>query len=115
MQSPLRNTRDRVRVKFSGAVIADTHQALVLKEGRLAPVYYIPREDVRMSHLQRTDHTTHCPFKGDASYFSISINGRTAANAVWTYEAPFQSVEAIKGHVSFDKGQMDAIEELPTT
>ncbi len=106
---------NRVRVTFNGAVIADTQRALVLKEGRLPPVYYIPREDVRMTHLQRTAHDTHCPFKGDASYCSVCVNDRTADHAAWTYDAPFESVRAIKQYVSFDNGTLDAIEEIPLT
>lgn len=104
---------NRVKVTFNGTVIADTQGALVLREGPLPPVNYIPREDVNMSYLQRTKHTTHCPFKGDASYFTVSVEDRTAENAVWTYEAPFSSVADIKDHVVFYPEKMDAIEELP--
>jgi len=102
----------RPKVTFNGAVIADTTQALVLKEGPLPPVHYIPREDVQMSSLQKTDHTTHCPFKGDASYFSVNVDGKTAENAVWTYENPIDSVGQIKDYVVFYPEKMDAIEEL---
>lgn len=104
---------NRLKVTFNGAVIADTNQALVLKEGPLPPAHYIPREDVHMAYLQRTDHSTHCPFKGDASYFSVNVDGKTVDNAVWTYEAPLDSVAAIKGYVSFYAERMDAIEEVP--
>jgi uncharacterized protein (DUF427 family) len=103
---------NRITVTFNGTVLADTQRALVLKEGPLPPVNYIPREDVQMSCLQRTDHSTHCPFKGDASYFSVSVNGKTAENAVWTYEAPIDSVAQIKDYVVFYPEKMDAIKEL---
>ena len=101
----------RVTVTLNGRVVADTKQALVLKEGPLPPAYYIPRQDVHASYLQRTDHSTQCPFKGDASYFSVTVNGKTADNAVWTYENPIEAVAAIKDHLSFYKEKMDAIEE----
>jgi uncharacterized protein (DUF427 family) len=104
---------NRITVTFNGTVLADTQSALVLKEGPLPPANYIPREDVQMSYLQRTDHSTHCPFKGDASYFSVSVNGKTAENAVWTYEAPIDSVAQIKDYVVFYPEKMDAIKELP--
>ena len=104
---------NRITVTFNGTVLADTQRALVLKEGPLPPVNYIPREDVQMSCLERTDHSTHCPFKGDASYFSVSVNGKTAENAVWTYEAPIDSVAQIKDYVVFYPEKMDAIKELP--
>ncbi len=104
---------NRVTVAFHGTVIADTQQALVLKEGPLPPATYIPREDVQMSYLQRTDHSTHCPFKGDASYFSVSVDGNIADNAVWTYEAPIDSVAAITNCLSFYKEKLDVSEESP--
>ncbi len=104
---------NRITVTFNGTVLADTQSALVLKEGPLPPANYIPREDVQMSYLQRTDHSTHCPFKGDASYFSVSVNGKTAENAVWTYEAPLDSVAQITDYVVFYPEKMDAIKELP--
>ena len=106
---------NRVKVTFNGTVIADTRQALVLREGSLPPVHYIPREDVTMFYLRSTDHATHCPFKGDASYFTVSAEDRSAENAVWTYEAPYPAVADIKDHVAFYREKMDAIEELPPT
>ena len=106
---------NRVKVTFNGTVIADTQKALVLKEGPLPPVNYIPREDIQMTHLQRTDHSTHCPFKGDASYFSVSVGDKSAENAVWTYETPLASVAKIKDHVVFYREKMDAIEEFPSS
>ena len=104
---------NRVRVTFNGTVIADTRRALVLREGPLPPAQYIPREDVAMAFLRPTKHSTHCPFKGDASYFTVSVDGRTAENAVWTYQAPLLAVADIKDYVAFYPEKMDAIEELP--
>ena len=105
----------RVKVTFNGSVIADTERALVLKEGPLPPAQYIPREDVTMASLKRTTHSTHCPFKGDASYFTISTGGKTAENAVWTYETPLPAVSEIQNYLAFYPDRMDAIEELPAS
>jgi len=100
-----------VRVTFAGKTIADTTRALKLKEAGYAPVFYIPREDVAMDALMRTDRHTHCPYKGDASYFSIETNGRRADNAVWSYEQPYPAVNAIKGLLAFYPHRVDKIEE----
>jgi uncharacterized protein (DUF427 family) len=101
----------RVVVKVGGAVIADTRSALTLREASYGPVQYIPRGDVDMTKLQRTDHETYCPYKGDASYFSIPGAGERSANAVWSYEAPYEYVAAIKDHVAFYPDRVDAITE----
>lgn len=105
------NTR-RVRVRFAGRVVADTMRARTLREAEYPPVLYIPRADVDMSLLRRTAHATHCPYKGDASYYSIEVGERTATNAVWTYERPFPDVAEIEGLVAFYADRVDAIEEL---
>ena len=104
----------RVRVLFNGRVIADTTRALTLREATLPPVQYVPRDDADMSLLERTDHRTHCPFKSDASYFTIRADGRVAENAVWTYEEPYPGVAAIKDHLAFYPDRVDRIEELPS-
>ena len=88
----------RVRVTLQDEVIADTRDALALKEGNYPVVYYIPRKDVKMDRLERTSHSTHCPFKGDASYFSLKDGPE---NAVWSYETPYEEMTAIKGYVAF--------------
>ena len=105
--------RERVLVRVAGALIADTREALILKEASYPPVQYIPRKDVDMNLLQRTDHSTHCPFKGDASYYSIPSVGEKAVNAVWTYENPYPAVGRIKDYVAFYPSRVDAIEERP--
>jgi uncharacterized protein (DUF427 family) len=87
-----------VVVRANGKVIADTRRALELREAQYPPVFYIPRADAEMALLERTDHASYCPYKGDASYFSI-VDG--AANAVWSYESPYQPVEAIREHLAF--------------
>jgi len=104
----------RVRVSFNGKVIADTMRGLTLREAGYRPVVYVPREDVDMSLLERTDHSSYCPYKGDASYFSIKVGDRVAKNAIWTYEAPYDSVVEIKDHLAFYPDRVDAIDGLPT-
>ena len=101
----------RVVVRAAGRVIADTRAALTLREASYAAVQYIPRKDVDMSLLARTDHATYCPFKGDCAYYSIPSAGEKGANAVWTYEQPYESVEQIKDHLAFYPDRVDAIEE----
>ncbi|MGL4287403.1 MAG: DUF427 domain-containing protein [Phreatobacter sp.] len=103
----------RVVVTIAGQVIADSRNALTLREASLPPVQYIPRGDVDMTLLARTDHTTYCPYKGDCAYFSIAAGGERSVNAVWTYEAPYEAVAAIKNHVAFYPDRVDTIEERP--
>jgi len=100
--------KGRVVVTHGGVVIADTRDALTLRESTYPAVYYIPRKDVDMTHLQRTEHATYCPYKGDASYYSISIDGEGPANAVWTYEAPYDAVGEIKDHLAFYTDRVDS-------
>jgi uncharacterized protein (DUF427 family) len=103
----------KVRVVFAGQVIAESDRALSLKEASYPPVQYIPREDVRMDLLQRVSHATHCPYKGDAAYYSIAVDDKTAANAVWTYEQAYPAVAPIETHLAFYPDRVDKIEELP--
>jgi uncharacterized protein (DUF427 family) len=100
----------RVRVRFAGAVVADTTAALVLREASYPPVYYIPRHDADMRLLARTAHATHCPYKGDASYFTIAVDGRSAVNAAWSYEQPYPAMAQIKEYLAFYPNRVDAIE-----
>jgi len=101
----------RLVVSVAGRVVADTKAALTLREAGYPPVQYIPREDVDMSLLQRTEHHTYCPYKGDCAYYSIPIGGSRSVNAVWTYESPYPAVAAIKDHVAFYPSRVDAIVE----
>ncbi len=96
----------RVRVTFRGEVIADTTDAVALEESSYPVVYYIPRADVRMERLERTSRRTHCPYKGDASYFTIQGG---PANAAWSYELPKEDMLAIKGLLAFYPDKVDAI------
>jgi uncharacterized protein (DUF427 family) len=101
----------RVRVTVAGKTVADTADALTLREASYPPVQYIPRKDVDMSLLKRSDHTSRCPYKGEASYYSVIPGGERSVNAVWTYEAPYPSVAAIKDHVAFYPDRVDSITE----
>lgn len=103
--------RDRVRVAFGGHAVADTTRALTLFEATYAGVCYVPREDVDMALLERSHHTTTCPFKGLASYYSIVAGGKRAEHAVWTYEDPKPVAAAIKGHLAFDLSEVEVTEE----
>ena len=105
----IRPAGTRVRIVFNNEVIAESRDALVMQEGKYPPVYYLPRKDVKMERLIRTSHTTYCPHKGDATYYSLS-NGRTARNAVWSYEQPLAQVVAIKEHLAFYPDKVDAID-----
>jgi uncharacterized protein (DUF427 family) len=100
----------RVRVIYKGRVVADTTQALALHEKGYRPVFYIPREDAQMPLFERTTHTTHCPYKGDASYYSIRVGEGVGENAIWSYEQPFPAVAEIAGRLAFYPHRVDAIE-----
>jgi len=105
-----RNSR-RVVVTLGGKVVADTREALTLQEASYPPVQYIPRKDVDMALLARTDHATYCPYKGEASYYSLPPGGARSANAVWTYESAHPAVAAIQDHLAFYPDRVDAIVE----
>jgi uncharacterized protein (DUF427 family) len=96
----------RVRVSVGGKTIAETTRALALKEASYQIVFYIPREDVDFSALVRTDHHTHCPYKGDASYYSVIGNDGTIDNAVWSYETPYPAMAEISGHLAFYRNKV---------
>ncbi|WCM28316.1 DUF427 domain-containing protein [Sphingomonas sp. QA11] len=104
----------RVRVTAGGRVIADTTESLVLREASYPAVFYIPRKDADMALLSRTDHHSYCPYKGDASYFSLPAGIDKAENAIWTYEAPYEAVARIRDHLAFYTDRV-TIEELPAS
>jgi len=99
----------RVVVAVGGKVIADTGDALTLREASYPAVQYIPRRDVDMAALVRSAHTTFCPYKGEASYYSIPAGGDRSVNAVWTYESPFDAVKQIAEYVAFYPDRVDRI------
>ena len=96
--------KERVRVTFKGEVIADTRDAIRMEEGSYPAVFYFPRKDVKMERLMRSSHRTHCPFKGDAAYFSL-VNG--PENAVWSYEQPYDELSVIKERLAFYPDKVD--------
>ncbi|THD67111.1 DUF427 domain-containing protein [Phenylobacterium sp.] len=100
----------RWRAQFAGHVIADSAEALILRESTYPPVVYFPRVDVEMGFMSRTDRGTHCPYKGDASYFTVLMDGQFAENAVWTYEQPFPAMEAIEGRLAFYTDKIEVYE-----
>jgi uncharacterized protein (DUF427 family) len=91
----------RVVVRMGDTIVADTQNALELVEASYKPVFYIPRSDARMAHYEHSERRTHCPYKGDASYFHLVVNGSRSENAVWTYETPFPAMTQIADHVAF--------------
>jgi uncharacterized protein (DUF427 family) len=103
-------TPQRVRVLLGGQVVAETTRALTLREAQYPPVQYIPREDAAMALLRPSPRSTHCPYKGDASYYSIEAGGKRAENAAWSYENPFPAMAEIKGHLAFYPDRVEAIE-----
>ena len=102
----------RVRVLIGGVIVAETTRALTLKEASLPAVQYIPRDDVAMDLLERSSRKTHCPYKGDASYWDVTAGGVRARDAVWSYEKPFPAVQDIAGHLAFYPNKVEAIEEF---
>jgi uncharacterized protein (DUF427 family) len=104
---------NRVEVRVDGLVIADSTHALVMRAPGTPDVQYVPRDDVDMTRLIRSEHTTHCPYKGDASYWSIRTGRRVVDDAVWSYEVPYPDMAAIAGHLAFYPDRVDAIEERP--
>lgn len=104
---------NRVLVTVAGKVIADTRAAKVLREASYPPVFYIPRADLDMSQVERTDHKSYCPYKGEASYYSIPAGGERSKNAIWSYETPHPAAAAIAEHVAFYPDRIDGIEERP--
>jgi uncharacterized protein (DUF427 family) len=103
---------DRIRVLLGGVIVAETTRALTLREAALPAVQYIPREDVEMDLLERSSRSTHCPYKGDASYWDVTAGGVRARDAIWSYEQPYAAVKDIAGHLAFYPNKVDAIEVL---
>lgn len=97
-----------IQIIFNKEVIADTHRAFRVLETSHPPVYYIPAEDVRMEFLTRTPRSSFCEFKGSATYWTIQVGERKAANAAWSYESPTKSFAAIRGYLAFYPSRMGA-------
>jgi uncharacterized protein (DUF427 family) len=103
-------TNGRVMVTVNGKRVADTREAMTLREAGYPAVQYIPRKDVDMTQLQRSSHQTYCPYKGDCAYYSIPAGGERSVDAVWTYEDPYAAVSAIREYLAFYPDRVDAIE-----
>ena len=101
---------NRIVVTIAGRVVADTRAALTLREASYPAVRYIPRKDVDTALLERTDHVTYCPYKGDCAYYSIPLGGERSVNAVWSYEAPYAAVSEIREYLAFYPDRVDAIQ-----
>lgn len=99
-------------VRAGGAVLGETRKALELSEGALAPVIYFPRSDVAMAFLDKTDHSTHCPHKGEASHYSIVTKSTTLDNAAWSYEDPKEEVAQIRDYLAFYPSDTLAVERV---
>lgn len=97
----IRNAAGTWTVRAGGAVLAESRDALELSEAGYPEIIYFPRADIAMAFLDQTDHSTHCPKKGDATYFSIVTKSTTLENAAWSYEAPLDGAERIKDHIAF--------------
>lgn len=106
----LSRSNGRVRVRLAGLTIAETDAALVLTEAAYPPVFYIPRADVPEVFLRPSTRRSHCPYKGDAGYFDLVVDGETRSDAVWTYPDPYPAVAAIRDHLAFYPDRVDAIE-----
>lgn len=100
----------RVRIRLAGTLLAETDAALVLREADYPPVFYIPRADTLWAHFGGSARRSHCPYKGDASYFGLTTPDAARPDAVWSYEAPYPAVAAIAGHLAFYPDKIDPIE-----
>ncbi|MDB5511990.1 MAG: hypothetical protein JWR08_1473 [Enterovirga sp.] len=103
---------NRIRIVLGGVIVAETTRAMTLREGTFPPVHYVPREDAQLDLFDRTERQSHCPYKGDATYFTVTAGGLERRDAAWSYEAPFEGAKAIAGHLAFYPNKVDAIEEL---
>ncbi len=99
-----------VTARWGGEVIAESHDALLLRETGLRPVTYFPIDDVRMDLLHRTEHHTRCPFKGEASYWSIEVGGRRSEDIAWAYEDPLPARADLKGRIAFYADRLESLE-----
>jgi uncharacterized protein (DUF427 family) len=99
-----------ITVSVAGKIIADTRSALALQEASYPVVHYIPRADVNMALLEKTEHQTYCPYKGDCSYYSIPAGGSKSVNAIWSYEHPYPAVGKIEGYLAFYPDRVDSFD-----
>ena len=98
-----------VKVEIAGQVVAETRRAQRVDGSNHGPVYYVPRADVNAALLSKTEHTSYCPYKGHASYYTIAANGRTSENAIWSYETPYDECSDIAGYMAFYPSRVDEL------
>ena len=98
-------------VRAAGAVLGESQNAIELSEGSYSPVIYFPRGDLAMALFEPTDKTSHCPHKGDATYYTLEGKSGPMVNAAWSYEDPKEGMEVIKGHLAFYTDQV-TVEQL---
>lgn len=101
---------NRWRARFAGHVIADTADAILLKEASYPQVVYFPKVDVEMSYFGQTDRHTTCPHKGQASYWTLTMEGRIEENVAWAYETPYPAMSPIAGHIAFYPDRVEIYE-----
>jgi uncharacterized protein (DUF427 family) len=101
-----------MRVRLGGEVIAESADVIECREGSYPPAHYFPRGSVKPGVAVPTDHATHCPFKGDASYWTLSAGGTRVENGMWSYETPFDEAEPIRGRVAFYASKVEAVEKV---
>ena len=99
----------RITVTFKGEIVADSREALEINETGIPPVYYIPREDVLMDLFERTETETYCPFKGQATYWTLTIGDAVSTDAAWSYETPYDECQNLGGHLSFYGDRVDEV------
>jgi uncharacterized protein (DUF427 family) len=104
---------EHVVVRVAGREIANSRSALTLREANYPPVIYVPASEMNLAELERTDHTTYCPYKGQCSYYDIPSGGDKSKRAVWSYEHPYDAVSQIKNHFAFYASRIDSIEQTP--
>ncbi len=107
----LEHNKSRIVIRLAGRIIADSVDALTLREANYPPVHYFPRKDVEMALFEPSSHSSYCPYKGEASYYSLPLGGERSVNAVWSYEDPYDAVAGIRGYVAFYPDRVDCIDE----
>ncbi len=100
---------ERICVRFNGETIADSVAALAMLEPGHGPVYYLPRNDIKMDMFERTEHHSHCPHKGDANYWTVTVGDKQAENAAWSYENSIPNVETAKDYIAFYLDRVDSV------
>jgi uncharacterized protein (DUF427 family) len=104
--------RQHVRMMFNGATVADSEKPLIVNETGYDPVLYIPEKDIRREYLTPSAYETHCPYKGEAHYWTLKVGDKSVENAVWSYPEPYDETEGLKGHYAFYTDKLDRVETV---